>query len=194
MFIHRLNDHVELRLYQHEHVEDVYRVTDANRAHISEWLPWVDAVKGVEDTKAFITRSLEQLARNDGFQCGIWLDNVYAGGIGFIRIQPIHKITEIGYWLAKDAQGRGIMTMACRALVDHAFEAWKLNRVEIRSAAGNQRSRAVAKRLGFVEEGVLRQGIPIRDTFHDSVVYGMLASEWPAARSASSVPSPPGRG
>jgi ribosomal-protein-serine acetyltransferase len=182
MFTHRLNDRLELRLYEQYHAEEVYRVTEANRAHISTWLPWVDDVKSIDDTRAFITRSLEQFGRSDGFSCGIWEDNVYVGGLGFIRIVQINKQTEIGYWLAENAQGRGIMTMACRALIDHAFDTLKLNKVEIRCAAGNHRSRAVPKRLGFVEEGTLRQIIPIRGTYHDSVVYGMLASEWPAAR------------
>ena len=180
MFTFRINDRLELRLYVPDHAPEVFAVADANREHIRPWLPWIDAVKTVDDTRTFIKKGLEQYARDDGFQCGIWEDNVYVGGLGYHWINRTGNFTEIGYWLAKPAEGRGIMSAACRVLVDHAFKAWKLNKVEIRAASGNHRSRAVAQRLGFTEEGTLRQINRIGSTYHDIVVYGMTASEWAA--------------
>jgi ribosomal-protein-serine acetyltransferase len=71
------------------------------------------------------------------------------------------------------------MTKACRALINHAFDVWKLNKVEIRCDPENARSRAIPKRLGFTEEGTLRQVLMgPDDRMHDGVVYGLLASEW----------------
>ncbi len=70
------------------------------------------------------------------------------------------------------------MTEAVRALVEHAFGEWQLNRVEIRVAVGNERSAAIPERLGFVREGVLRQAERHADGFKDNVVYSALASEW----------------
>lgn len=180
MFSYRINDHLELRPYAAHHAEEVFAVSDANREHIRPWLPWIDAVKTVNDTREFIKKSLEQYARDDGFQCGIWEDNIYVGGLGYHWINRNGNYTEIGYWLAKSAEGRGIMTAALRVLLDHAFVAWKLNKVEIRAAKGNHRSRAIPKRLGFTEEGVLRQISRIGTNYHDIVVYGITASEWSA--------------
>ena len=62
----------------------------------------------------------------------------------------------------------------------------KLNRVEIQCARENHRSRAVPIRLGFVEEGTLRQAGTAESGFVDHVVYGMLASEWPTTPVRSS--------
>jgi ribosomal-protein-serine acetyltransferase len=180
MFTYRINDHLELRLYVPDHAEEVFAVCDANREHIRPWLPWIDAVKTVDDTRAFIRKGLEQYARDDGFHCGIWEDNLFVGGIGYHWINRNGNFTEIGYWLAKGAEGRGIMTAAVGVLVDHAFKAWKLNKVEIRAARGNHRSRAIPKRLGFTEEGALRQISRIGTSYHDIIVYGMLAAEWSA--------------
>jgi ribosomal-protein-serine acetyltransferase len=73
------------------------------------------------------------------------------------------------------------MTRTVRALVDQALIGWGLNRVEIRAAPENQRSRAIPERLGFREEGVLREAEHVGDRFLDSVVYGMLAADWRAA-------------
>ena len=74
MFRHRIDDHLELRIFEDIHVDDLYALVINNRAHARQWLPWVDDTKSVEDTKAFIRRSLERFARQDGFQCGVFED------------------------------------------------------------------------------------------------------------------------
>jgi ribosomal-protein-serine acetyltransferase len=74
------------------------------------------------------------------------------------------------------------MTDAVRALTTHAFDVWGLHRVEIRVAVANLRSRAIPHRLGFLEEGVLRQAERHGENFRDIVVYAMLAREWARSR------------
>ena len=70
------------------------------------------------------------------------------------------------------------MTAAVRALTDHALRAWELNRVEIGVASENRHSRAIPERLGFREEGTVRQAQRVGDRYLDLVVYGMLAEDW----------------
>ena len=70
------------------------------------------------------------------------------------------------------------MTNACRTLVTYAFHEWGLNKVEIHCAVGNIRSRAIPTRLGFTQEGSLREAEWVNDHFVDLVIYGMLAREW----------------
>src|SRR5262245_22755148 len=108
MFTRQLDDHVELRLYEERFAEEVFRVTDENREHLAPWMGWARDVKCVEDTRAFIRKSLEQFARNDGFSASIWEDGRFVGGLGFISIDRRNDSTEIGYWIAKRAEGRGI--------------------------------------------------------------------------------------
>jgi len=100
------------------------------------------------------------------------------GVIGFHDINHVHRFTSIGYWLSSDVQGRGIMTRACRALVQHALVDLGLNRVEIRAAVENCKSRAIPERLGFELEGAIRQAEWLHDHFVDHAVYGMLARDW----------------
>jgi ribosomal-protein-serine acetyltransferase len=71
------------------------------------------------------------------------------------------------------------MTRAVRALVDHAIGAWQINRIEIRAGVENLPSRGVAERLGFREEGRLLQVERVGDRWIDSVLYAMLAADWP---------------
>jgi ribosomal-protein-serine acetyltransferase len=101
------------------------------------------------------------------------------GVAGFHGVDWTHRNASIGYWLAQDAQGRGTMTEAVRALVDHAFGELELNRVEIRLDVENARSMALAERLGFRREGTLREAMLLAGAFRDDAVYSVLASEWP---------------
>jgi ribosomal-protein-serine acetyltransferase len=75
-------------------------------------------------------------------------------------------------------EGKGLVTTACQVMIDHAFHELGLNRVVISCASDNQRSRAIAEKLGFTREGILRQSDWLKDGFVDQVVYGILANEW----------------
>ena len=104
-------------------------------------------------------------------------EGALAGVIGLEPIDSAHRTASIGYWLGAGQQGRGTMTRAVQALVEHAVSVLELNRIEIRAAVGNARSRAIPQRLGFREEGTLRQAERVGDAYLDIVVYSLLASE-----------------
>ena len=112
------------------------------------------------------------------FNAGIWSQSEFAGVAGFLPIDWAYRNVEIGYWLAENMQGRGLVTAAVRAMVTHAFRVWKLNRVQIRCAAGNIKSQAIPRRLGFAHEGTLRQAQLVHGVYHDLLVFGMLRGEW----------------
>ncbi len=173
----RVDDEVELRLVAGGDGAEIFRATEANRAYLRQWLPWVDATRGPEDTEAFVARSIEQARLTDGFQARILYEGEFAGMAGYLYHDWRNLRTEIGYWLREDRQGRGIMTRAVTALVDFAFVNLGLNRVEIRAATDNRRSRAVPERLGFVQEGVLREAAWLNDHFIDLVVYAKLRND-----------------
>lgn len=178
MFSFRINDDTELRLLEAHHADMLFALTEQNRDYLKRWLPWLGNIRTVEDTLAFIRSSLGQLANNNGFQAGIWHDGRLAGVIGYHRIDWDNKATSIGYWIGEDYQGRGIITQACRVLVEHAFAEWKLNRVEISCAVENKRSRAIPERLGFRLEGELHEAEWLYDRYVNHVLYAVLAKEW----------------
>lgn len=182
MFQNKIQDGVYVKLLEERHADEVFAVVDRERVHLRQWLPWVDLTTEVEVTLNFIRASLEQFAGNDGFAGGIWRDDEFIGGIGTHRIDWLNRRVEIGYWIAQGFQGRGIVTDACRAVIDHAFEEWKLNRVEIHCAAGNEKSCAIPKRLGFQWEGLLREAQLLNGAYQDIHVYGMLARDWPTLK------------
>ncbi len=178
MFSRRLDADSELRLLDESVANDLFALTDRNRTHLREWLPWVDATKTVDDTRKFIRAAMEQYARGDGFNAAIFHKGAVAGCIGYHKIDRANRATSLGYWVSADVQGRGLATAATRALVDHAIRGLGLNRVEIRCGTANAKSRRVPEKLGFTLEGVTRQAEWLYDHFIDLSVYSMLAVEW----------------
>ena len=168
-----------LRLLEPRDAEELHVLIVANRSRLLPWMPWA-ATEELGDTRAFIALTRKQIADDAGFQTTIVRDGRLAGMVGFHGVDWASRATSIGYWLDAGSEGRGTMTAAVRALVDHAFSVWRLNRVEIRAAPENRRSRAIPERLGFAEEGTLRQAERVGDRYVDNVVYAVLAADWKA--------------
>jgi ribosomal-protein-serine acetyltransferase len=161
--------------------KELYELVDRNRSHLADWMPWA-AAQTLDGTAEFIRTAINQERDGDGLQVAVIVDGTIAGVLGH-EIDRANRATRIGYWLAEDQQGRGLMTAAVNRLVKHAFDQMRLNRVEIEVATNNLRSRALAERLGFREEGVLREAQRFAEgDYRDLVVYSMLASEREARR------------
>jgi ribosomal-protein-serine acetyltransferase len=178
MFPFRLDSGLALELLSLRHAQELYEAVDENRAHLRPWMPWVESTKSVADIKAFISTTLSQIANDSGFQTAIRFHERIVGVVGMHQVDQKNRSTSLGYWLAKDVQGKGIVTRACAAYISHAFSDLGLHRVEIRCATENLRSRAVPERLGFVSEGTAREAEWVNGGYVSHVVYGLLASEW----------------
>lgn len=84
----------------------------------------------------------------------------------------------IGYDLRRDMWNRGVITEAVRAIVDFGFREMGLNRIEADMMTGNAASARVLEKLGFTEEGVLRQRGVWKGGFHDLRLFSLLRQEW----------------
>jgi ribosomal-protein-serine acetyltransferase len=174
----KINDVAVLRPYTEEDAAELTAVVAANRDHLAPWLPWA-ATHGYQDAVDYVAKARAQIESQDGFEGAIVADGQIVGGAGFHTIDRLNRSTSIGYWLSAEAQGRGLMTATVRALLDHAFGAWALHRVVIEAVVDNARSRAIPERLGFTEEGLLREAKLVRGRYQDAALYAMLASDWP---------------
>ena len=168
----------ELRPFEDSDASELFALTDRNRAHLGPWLPWVPFTTSAADSLDFIRATRRQFEHDEGMQLALVdADGAIAGVAGFHRFDWANRATSIGYWLAADRQGRGLMTAAVRALVAHAFDERGLHRIEIAAAVGNARSRAIPERLGFRAEGVRREAERHGDRYLDLVVYALLATD-----------------
>ena len=178
MFDHVIDGDLQLKILEMRHAEELFMLSDKNRSYLRKWLPWVDRTFSVEQTKEYIEFSLELFSKQNGFNLGIFYQGMIVGCVGLHSIDWANKKTSIGYWLAEDYQGKGIMTRACQAIIDYVFSEYSLNRVEIRAALENHKSRSIPERLQFVQEGIVREAEWINDRYYDHVVYGMLETDW----------------
>lgn len=166
--------------------EAYHELTMANRQRLARWEPWAARRTDLAGTRDYLKAGARA-----------WLDGaalptaiaVPAGagwrlvGSAGLRINKYSKVGGVGYWIDDAFEGRGLVSRAVAALLDQAFGPLALGRVALHAQVENNRSRAVARRLGFTEEGVHRAAIAFDDgDRRDEVVYAMLPADWRTGR------------
>lgn len=105
--------------------------------------------------------------------------NKICGSTRFYDYQSVHNTIQLGYtWYGKEYHGTGLNKNCKLLLLQHAFENWKLDRVEFRADFENKRSIAAMKSIGCIEEGVLRSNCASPTGRRDSIVLSILKDEW----------------
>jgi ribosomal-protein-serine acetyltransferase len=174
----QVDDTIRLEFLEEIHAESLFNLVNANRAYLREWLPWVDQMQTVANFAYYINDTKKRAAEKTDFGYAIIIDKNIVGRIGLHHINRLNKIAEIGYWLADGQQGRGIITKCCTALIKHGFTELGLNRIEIKCGTGNNKSRAIAEKLQFKQEGILRKAELLNGRFIDLYLYAILKEEW----------------
>jgi ribosomal-protein-serine acetyltransferase len=128
----------------------------------------------VDSTRTFITG--DGSGENPD-ALGIILDGRIVGTMG-ARPDQLRGDAELGYWIDEGHEGRGLVSRACSALIEHLFSTDECHRVTILAAPDNPRSRAIPERLGFTREGRMREAGWSGRGYHDLIVYGLLEQEW----------------
>lgn len=178
MFRFEISDKLYLKIFNKKDAQELHELIELNKDYLKKWLNWVDEMEDIENVKEFIKKTRQGFAAEENITAGIWYKEELVGVIGYNSIDWKNKKANLGYWLDKQHQGEGIITAACKELVDNAFNNFNLNKVEISCAEGNVKSRAVPERLGFTQEGVIRDAEWLYDKFVNHIQYGMLAEEW----------------
>ncbi len=125
---------------------------------------------------------VDQYRKRRGFRWIITLkgDVRPIGTLGFYKWSPSAGYqAEMGYDLAKEHWGKGIMTEAMTAVIDFGFERMGLNRIEVYVMPRNKRSVRMIRRLGFKREGLIRQRyFDEFGNFTDDILFSMLRRDW----------------
>lgn len=173
-----IDENVQLELTASKHAKGLYDAVDSNRQHLSEFLPWVSNMQSVEDFKAYIQNCEELYRQKKEVSFVILLNNVPVGRIGLHYINLDNKNAAIGYWLTKEAEGKGIITRSCQKLISYGFEQLGLHRIEIKAGVNNLKSQAIPQKLNFKKEGILREAELVNGVYLDLVLYSLLKDEW----------------
>lgn len=163
---------------------ELWVAIDGSRAHLEQWLPWVpfngDPTANQRFTDACATdwdagRALRFTIRERA-------GRTLVGIVGLEACVHLHRSCELGYWLRRDATGRGLMTEAARTAIDFAFHHLGAHRVRVAAATDNHQSLQVIGRLGFRFEGILRQAEFCNRQWLDHAVFGLLHTDLPEGR------------
>ena len=178
MFSHQIDENLKLVLPLRQHAEEIASVVRENLEQLQKWVPWATDDYSVATAREYINRTLKGLAEDGTFGLNLRYDGKLVGALGFHNLDLNNKSAHIGYWLARSAQGKGLMTRSCRVLIDYLFDELKLNRIQINCNVENAKSRAIPERLGFQLEGIHRQVEFFDDRYGDWAIYAMLREEW----------------
>jgi RimJ/RimL family protein N-acetyltransferase len=134
------------------------------------WADWIRASAASEDPRFFAVEGA---------------DGAPLGFLSFLRIEPRHRVIEVGHIAFGAAlQRTPAATEALYLVAREAFDALGYRRLEWKCDARNARSRAAATRFGFTYEGTFRQHMIVKGRNRDTAWFAMLDREWPAARAA----------
>lgn len=147
--------------------------------------PWTS----IDQATALIARDQRELAQGEHLRLGIFLRDTQAlvGTCSLFDLDWGCCRGEVGYGIARPHWRQGLMNEAVSALIDHAFGALKLHRLEADIDPRNTASARSLEKLGFVREGLLRERWIVGSETSDSALYGLLAHEWLAAGVAEPV-------
>ena len=158
---------------------DLWDAVEASRWHLERWLPWVPFNNAPEASTRYAEACVSDWDGGRAVRFAIrdrqWRELL--GVVGLDSCVHLHRSCELGYWLRREATGRGIMTEAARACVDFAFGRMAVHRVRCAAATDNSASLRVIARLGFRFEGIARQAELVGARWLDHAIFARLSSD-----------------
>lgn len=169
----KVNDIVSLELINLSHSNGIFEMIDQNRVHLRQWLDFVDKMQSPEFVQAFVKETCKKNSNGSEYAFVILKDGNMIGRVGIYKIDKEVKTGEMGFWLVQSAQGKGIVTLSCKKLIDFCFQYLKLENIQLKCGVDNHKSNAVAKRLKFTYQNILPQAEWINNRFVDLNLYAL---------------------
>jgi len=165
-----------LRPWRHEDAEDVAAAADNPKiaANLRNVFP---SPYTLADAEWYVGDCIAQ-GEERQLTRAIAIDGRAVGSIGvFVKDDVYEKTAELGYWLAEEYWGRGIMTEAVRKICREAFARFDILRIFAEPFADNLGSRRVLEKAGFTCEGTMRSGVYKNGRVHSYCMYALLLEE-----------------
>lgn len=148
--------------------------------HLKPWMPWAhNEPTPFEEKLQGVKRFRGRFDLNEDYIYGIFNleETKLLGGTG-LHTRIGDNQLEIGYWIHKDYINKGLVTESTSALIKVAFEVIHVHRIEIHCDPRNLASASIPRKLGFIHEGTLRAKTPFLDRWSDSMVWGLIETEY----------------
>lgn len=173
-----IDDQIALRSFTLEDALELFKSIDINRQYLRPWLPWVDQILTEKDTEQFIHDSFTQIDNQSGLELAIIFDQKIIGSVGMQHWDHQLNKAQIGYWISKEKEGKGIMNKCLNEFIKYLFTQIGLNKIEIHFMSSNHKSASIIKRLNAPIEGILRDSYSSNGTLSDLVIAGILKKDF----------------
>ena len=173
-----IDNDILLRSYELEDANNLFNAVNGSRQHLRHWLNWVDNTTKPDHTLQFLQQAVQQQHSQEGLALGIFYKRQIIGGIGMHHWDHTIKKAQLGYWISKEYEGKGIIHECLLRFIDFLFQKVGLNKVEIHFIPENTRSAKVAERIGCKIEGIIRQSCLQNGKLEDIIIAGLIKNEW----------------
>ena len=170
-----------LRPFRRRDTSAVYDAVSESLPELKKWLPWATGTYTRPTAQHYVRDSIS--AWNEGRAWDVTIRRTdepgrHLGNVSIWFTSVPNLVGEIGYWVRTSESGRGVCTEATARALQIAFEELRLHRVALRIAVGNGGSERVAEKLGFTQEGLLREEVKVGSRWLDHTAWGLLEREW----------------
>jgi ribosomal-protein-serine acetyltransferase len=158
---------------------DLWRSVESCRAYLEPWLPWVPFQTAPEASQHYAELSVNDWDQGRAVRFAV-REKPSRRFLGVVSVENLHHLNlsgELGYWLRKDATGRGLMTEAAGSVVRWSFQALGAHRLRVAAATDNHASLGVIGRLGFRFEGIAREAELVAGRWLDHAIFARLSGD-----------------
>lgn len=161
-----------------EQANELFSLIENNRDFLRPWMAWAPYVASAQDSLRFLEEAISKNTSKDSITKVIMADDRIVGTVSLDEIKRNNGSASLGYWIDQRLQGRGVAYRSASHIIKLGFAELSLNKVVARCAVHNERSERLIVRLGFKEEGILRQNERVGDALYDQKIFSLLKSEW----------------
>ncbi|HEX8956121.1 MAG TPA: GNAT family protein [Burkholderiaceae bacterium] len=177
----QLNSTIAMRLIERRDAAALFELVDSGRADFEQWIPFVSKTRSPEDAFNYIVRFLDMYKEGKGYVYGLWDGKKMIGNVMIKDIDDLAKTAEIGYMVARAYRGQGLALAACRRFIDFIFLELGFQKVVLCCDDRNDASIAIARRLGFEVEGVIRRCVVINGELCNTMHWALFRPDAAAA-------------
>ncbi len=172
----KVSNSIVLKVLDERDIPALKDLLEANRSRFElHFEPEYSAMNQDEGLSNFIRSKLETSKNGLGYYFGIFLSGTLIGKVELYGVSKRIPKCNLAYFIDQQQEGKGIITSCLRALIDHLFDQLGYQKIELRTSTDNYPSIAIAKKLGFIEEGNLRNNYRrYNNELVDLVIWGRI--------------------
>lgn len=169
---------VTLRPLRRRDAKTLQSLLVSDRTWLSPWEATTPGIRYPVDARSLVSNLLHQVRHGTGLAFIVEYEGAIAGQLNVANI--LHGSVSsgtIGYWIARQYAGQGIMPIAVALAIDYLFDELQLHRVEIDIRPENEASLRIVQKLGLRQEGLKERFIHIDGAWRDHLVFGITNEE-----------------